>query len=70
MDVAVDGTGQFLDGAAVQFPLNGKPTTVPFMGDAANPVNVWHWRANARPETLIAAGYGSLVARGSLTSDG
>ena len=60
-DLTVDGTGRFVDAAAVQFPLNGKPTTTPFMGDATNPVNVWYWRANGQPETLIAAGFGSLT---------
>lgn len=53
-------TGGFLDGAAIQFPLNGKPSTTPFMGDAKNPVNVWYWRADGRAENLVAGGFGTL----------
>jgi dimethylsulfide dehydrogenase subunit gamma/complex iron-sulfur molybdoenzyme family reductase subunit gamma len=60
-DVAVNGTGGFLDRVAVQFPMNHKPSTTPFMGDANARVNIWHWRADGQPETLIAAGFGTLT---------
>jgi len=33
-DTVIDNTNKFADGAAVQFPVNGKPATSPFMGDA------------------------------------
>ena len=55
-------SGTFLDGAAVQFPVNGKTSTTPFMGDAKNPVNVWYWRADGRAENLVAGGFGTLDA--------
>lgn len=55
-------TGSFLDGAAIQFPVNGKTSTTPFMGDAKNPVNIWYWRANGRAENLVAGGFGTLDA--------
>lgn len=60
-NTAVKDTGQFVDGAAVQFPINGKASTIPFMGDAENPVNVWHWRADGRTESLVAHGFGSAT---------
>ena len=55
-------TSSFLDGAAIQFPVNGKTSTTPFMGDAKNPVNVWYWRADGRAENLVAGGFGTLDA--------
>lgn len=63
----VGDTTQFADGVAVQFPVNGKAGTTPFMGDAKRPVNVWYWRANGHAEELVAAGFGSAT---SLRSDG
>jgi mono/diheme cytochrome c family protein len=44
--VEVEG---FQDSAAVQFSLNG---STPFigMGDANNPVNIWHWKAGWQQE--------------------
>jgi dimethylsulfide dehydrogenase subunit gamma/complex iron-sulfur molybdoenzyme family reductase subunit gamma len=61
-NTAVDDTGQFVDGAAVQFPVNGKPATTPFMGDANNPVNVWYWRADGQTENLVANGFGTATS--------
>lgn len=58
---AVRDTAQFADGAAVQFPVNSKPSTTPFMGDAQQAVNVWHWRADGRTENLVAHGFGSAA---------
>lgn len=60
-NTAVKDTVAFVDGAAVQFPVNGKASTTPFMGDAKNPVNVWHWRADGRTESLVAHGFGSAT---------
>lgn len=61
-NTAINDTGQFVDGAAVQFPVNGKPATTPFMGDAKNAVNVWYWRADGRTENLIAKGFGTATS--------
>ena len=58
-NTAIKDTGQFLDGAAVQFPVNGKAATTPFMGDPVNAVNVWHWLANGHTENLVAKGFGT-----------
>lgn len=58
-NTAAKDTDQFLDGAAVQFPLNGQAATLPFMGDATNAVNVWHWRADGRTLNLLAKGFGT-----------
>ncbi|OHC72842.1 MAG: chlorate reductase subunit gamma [Rhodocyclales bacterium RIFCSPLOWO2_02_FULL_63_24] len=58
-NTAIKDTGQFVDGAAVQFPVNGKADTTPFMGDPVNAVNVWHWRADGRTENLVAKGFGT-----------
>lgn len=60
-NTAIKDTTAFVDGAAVQFPVNGKASTTPFMGDAKNPVNVWHWRADGRTESLVAHGFGSAT---------
>jgi dimethylsulfide dehydrogenase subunit gamma/complex iron-sulfur molybdoenzyme family reductase subunit gamma len=58
-NTTINDTGQFVDGAAVQFPVNGKAATTPFMGDNVNAVNVWHWRANGHTENLVAKGFGT-----------
>ena len=60
-NTAIKDTGQFADGAAVQFPVNGKAATTPFMGDATNAVNVWHWRADGRTLNLLAKGFGTAT---------
>ena len=60
-NTAIKDTVAFADGAAIQFPVNGKASTNPFMGDAQNPVNVWHWRADGRTETLMAHGFGTAT---------
>jgi len=60
-NTAIKDTGQFADGAAVQFPVNGKASTTPFMGDAKNAVNVWHWRADGRTLNLLAKGFGTAT---------
>ena len=60
-NTAVKDTGQFFDGAAVQFPVNGQSTTLQFMGDAEHPVNIWQWRADGRTQNLLAKGFGTLT---------
>ncbi|MBA3903209.1 MAG: chlorate reductase subunit gamma [Rhodocyclaceae bacterium] len=62
VNTAIKDTVQFVDGAAVQFPVNGKAATTPFMGDAKNPVNVWHWRADGHTENLVAKGFGTSTS--------
>ncbi|MBI2219125.1 MAG: chlorate reductase subunit gamma [Candidatus Rokubacteria bacterium] len=61
VDTTVTGPGRFVDAAAVQFPANGLASTTPFMGDPANRVNIWSWRADGRPQALLAAGFGTLT---------
>ncbi|MBI4756737.1 MAG: chlorate reductase subunit gamma [Betaproteobacteria bacterium] len=53
---------RFADGAAVQFPRDGKAETTPYMGGAGRHVNIWYWNAakNAA-ENLWADGFGSLT---------
>lgn len=58
-NTSISDTNQFTDGAAVQFPLNGMASTTPFMGDAENAVNVWHWRADGLTQNLVAKGFGT-----------
>lgn len=60
-NTAIDDTNKFADGAAVQFPVNGLATTLPFMGDVEHPVNVWHWRADGRTQNLVAKGFGTAT---------
>ncbi|MDP2809257.1 MAG: ethylbenzene dehydrogenase-related protein [Rhodocyclaceae bacterium] len=61
-NTAIKDTAQFVDGAAVQFPVNGKAATTPFMGDANNAVNVWQWRADGHTQNLVAKGFGTGMA--------
>ena len=58
-NTAIKDNDQFLDGAAVQFPVNGQVGTVPFMGDPENAVNVWQWRADGSTLNLLAKGFGT-----------
>ena len=51
-NTAINDTARFADGVAVQFPVNGKTSTTPFMGDPKSTVNVWYWRADGRTENL------------------
>lgn len=60
-NTAIKDTTGFVDGAAIQFPINGKEDTPPFMGDPDNPVNIWHWSANGHTENLVAHGFGSAT---------
>jgi DMSO reductase family type II enzyme heme b subunit len=58
-DGATGDTATFADGAAIQFPANGKATTTAFMGSADAPVAIGYWRADGRAEALTAAGFGT-----------
>lgn len=60
-NTAIKDTMAFVDGAAVQFPVNGKVSTTPFMGDPENAVNIWHWRADGRTESLVAHSFGTAT---------
>ncbi|MHB0975312.1 MAG: ethylbenzene dehydrogenase-related protein [Thiobacillus sp.] len=60
-NTAVTDTDRFLDRVAVQFPLNGEASTLPFMGDGKHAVNIWHWRADGRTENLFAKGFGTVT---------
>lgn len=58
---AVKTQHRFADGAAIQFPRDGKADTTPYMGGAGRHVNIWYWNAakNAA-ENLWADGFGTL----------
>lgn len=57
-------TTQFADGVAVQFAVNGKASTSPFMGDLNNTVNIWRWRGDGYAEELVAGGFGTATSLG------
>lgn len=54
-------TNRFVDGVALQFPVDGKPSTTPFMGGGDSLVNVWYWRADGQTQNLLANGFGSAT---------
>ena len=51
---------QFVDGAAVMFPLTPDASAVT-MGSRGNPVNAWYWKANLDGAAfeVVAEGYGT-----------
>lgn len=55
----IKDTDKFLDGAAVEFPVNVQAATLPYMGDTTNAVNIWQWRADGRTLNLLAKGFGT-----------
>ncbi|MCK5480484.1 MAG: c-type cytochrome, partial [Gammaproteobacteria bacterium] len=58
--------GQFVDAAAVQWPVQyGPGVRLPYvgMGHSGYPVAVWFWRADGSTETLAAEGFGTLTAQ-------
>ena len=58
------GVGQFVDAAAVQWPVQyGPGIGLPHvgMGHSGHPVAVWFWRADGSQETLAAEGFGTLT---------
>jgi dimethylsulfide dehydrogenase subunit gamma/complex iron-sulfur molybdoenzyme family reductase subunit gamma len=60
-DAEMRDTARFADAVAVQFPVNGRADTTPFMGDARRPVHIWHWRADGRTQQLLARGFGTAA---------
>jgi DMSO reductase family type II enzyme heme b subunit len=60
-DAAKD-VGRFADGAAIEFPLDRKASTLPFMGGGGKMVNIWYWSAakNAA-ENMVADGFGTAT---------
>jgi dimethylsulfide dehydrogenase subunit gamma/complex iron-sulfur molybdoenzyme family reductase subunit gamma len=77
-NTTIADTDQFVDAAAVQFPVDGKADTLAFMGDPTHPVNIWQWRADGRVQNVVAKGFGTatavpsagLRAAGERTADG
>jgi len=60
---AIRDLDDFVDAAAVLFPLTAKADPVT-MGDADNPVNSWFWKADQpRPFDVIARGFGTSIRR-------
>ncbi|MFP6682556.1 MAG: ethylbenzene dehydrogenase-related protein, partial [Gammaproteobacteria bacterium] len=51
---------EFVDGAAVMFPLTNKSSALT-MGSDSDPVNAWYWKANLEDSAfdVIARGYGT-----------
>jgi len=64
-DATADSTradvGQFLDGVALQFPVNRSAKTVVLMGNQGGRVNIWYWRADGHVQNLFADGFGTLT---------
>jgi complex iron-sulfur molybdoenzyme family reductase subunit gamma len=60
-DTARHDAGRFLDGVALQFPLNKSDKTVVLMGNPAGRVNIWYWRADGQVQNLFADGFGTLT---------
>lgn len=56
----INDLDQFVDGAAVMFPLTDKASAFT-MGSPSDPVNAWYWKANLATEGLdvVARGYGT-----------
>ena len=57
---------EFVDGAAVMFPLTDKASAVT-MGSETDPVNAWYWKANreSRAFDVVARGYGTSARSSS-----
>lgn len=59
---AITDNNVFADACAVLFPLDGKGAELATMGDAAHPVQAWHWRAGtAIPFVIQATGLGTVT---------
>lgn len=59
---ATKDVGKFADAVAVQFPLNGKSSTLPFMGGGGQLANIWYWNAAKNSaQNLVADGFGTLT---------
>ena len=57
---AIKDTTQFVDAVAVEFPINGKAATSPFMGDECHAVNIWYWSAEGHIQNLFE-GFGTTT---------
>lgn len=63
VDRQIGDINQFVDAAAVMFPVNGDAPLFG-MGTKGKPVNVWLWRADwERPKNVAAEGMGSTQRR-------
>lgn len=60
-DASQEGPGRFLDGVALQFPLDRSQKTAVLMGNVGNRVNIWYWRADGKVQNLFADGFGTLT---------
>lgn len=59
---AITDNNVYADGCAVMFPLDGKRAELQTMGDAARPIQAWHWRAGAPiPFVVTATGLGTTA---------
>lgn len=57
---AITDNNVFADACALLFPLNGEDAPLETMGDTANPVQAWQWRAGTpTPFVLNASGPGT-----------
>lgn len=66
---AIRDLDQFVDGAAILFPMSKEANAIT-MGQKGAPVNAWFWRAN-HPDTpfdVIAEGFGSSERRSGTSS--
>jgi DMSO reductase family type II enzyme heme b subunit len=62
-DTEIKDLDQFVDGAAVMFPLAQASHAIT-MGDELNPVNAWFWKADAaEPHDVLAHGFGTSRRR-------
>lgn len=72
-DASIEDTAQFVDKAAVAFPL-ADAASIMTMGSTTAPVNAWYWRADrSRPFDVLARGFGDVrrrePAESGLTAD-
>ncbi len=59
---SVKAEGRFPDGVAVQFALDRKTSTIPFMGGDGKLVNIWYWSAARNgAENMVADGFGTTT---------
>ena len=59
---AITDNNVFADACALLFPMDGEAAELTTMGDAARPVQAWHWRAGtAIPFVLRATGIGTAT---------
>jgi len=61
-NVSAESPRQFVDAAAVQFPVDTSSRPPIAMGGRDNRVNVWYWAGNGGTQELLAGGAGSTTA--------